>query len=98
MDTGVDCHEYHSIHNLEKEDCFPLRNLYHFYNTEHNILGLISVDVNTTDPSIFILHRKDVSSLISNSKELEAYKESLKFENIRRKYSRYVISNSGFSY
>ena len=57
MNTGVGCHEYHSIHNLEKEDCFPFGNLYHFYNTEHNILGLISVDVNTTDPSIFYVEK-----------------------------------------
>lgn len=60
---------------------------------EHNIFVLISVNVDATDSNIFILglhihlNRKDIDSLTSNSRELETYKETLRFEDIRRKYS-----------
>ena len=92
--------EYHSIHNLETEDWFLWGNLYSiFYKTERNIFGLISVNVNPTDSNIFILHGKDINSLISSSRELEAYNESVRFENsVRKKYSRYFIGNSDLSY
>lgn len=48
--------------------------------------------MDTTGTTIFILalhiclNRKDINSLVSNSKELEVYKETHRFEDIRKKW------------
>lgn len=65
-------------------------------------MGLLSLTVDTTGSTVFILalhmclNRKDINSLVFNSKELEVYKETHRFEDIK-KNGRSVFGNSDFS-
>lgn len=58
------------------------------------------MDTAGTTVFILVLHiclnRKDINNLVSNSKELEVYKETHRFEDTR-KNNKSVFGNSDFS-